>query len=150
MHPALRITLAVVVGAVVAVASHLADRVDRPPRLPGAGRHRLVERTEQVRAFVDGLPVGALLFVLAGWIVGAFAGGLVAAWIARSRAVLAAAIVGALVLAATVANLAMIPHPTWFAVVGIAGIVLAAFAAGRILRDRATDAGVTVEGARRG
>jgi hypothetical protein len=52
--------------------------------------------------------------------------------------VLAAAIVGAVVLAATVANLAMIPHPTWFAVVGVAGIVLAAFVAGRIMRAGGT------------
>jgi len=137
MHPALRITLAVVVGAVVAVGlisliESIGHRVYPVP----AGIDW--SNNEQVRAFVDGLPVGALLFVLAGWIVGAFVGGVVAAWIARSRAVLAAAIVGALVLAATVANLVIIPHPTWFAAVGIAGVALASFAAGRILRDRAT------------
>jgi hypothetical protein len=137
MHPALRLTLAVVAGAVVAFSTvALIESIGHRVYPMPAGLDW--SKPEQVRAYVDGLPLGALLFVLGGWIVAALVGGLVAAWIARARAVLAAAIVGAVVLAATVANLAMIPHPTWFAVVGVAGIVLAAFVAGRIMRAGGT------------
>ena len=87
-----------------------------------------------LETYVQRLPAGALAFVLAAWIVGTFLGALVAARIARPRAVLAAAIVGALVLAATIANVAMIPHPAWMIAVGVAGIVVAALVAGRIMR----------------
>ena len=137
MHAALRLALAAVAGAVVAVGiiSLIESVGHRVYPLP-AGIDW--SNAEQVRAYVDSLPVGALLFVLAGWVAGALVGGVVAAWIARPRAVLAAAIVGAIVLAASVANLAMIPHPTWFAVVGVAGVVLAAFVAGKLMRIRAT------------
>jgi len=136
MHPALRVTLAVVAGAVVAVGLiALVESVGHRVYPLPAGIDW--SNPEQVRAYVNGLPVGALVFVLAGWIVGAFVGGLVAAWIARPRAVLAASIVGAIVLAATLANLVMIPHPTWVAVAGVAGVVLAAFVAGRLMRIRA-------------
>lgn len=48
------------------------------------------------------------------------------------RPLLFAGIVGTFVLAATIANLVMLPHPTWFAAIGIVGIVLAAVAAGAV------------------
>ena len=40
--------------------------------------------------------------------------------------------VGALMLAATAMNLFMIPHPGWFAVAGVALVVLMTFVAGRL------------------
>lgn len=131
MPPALRTVVAAVVGTVVAlvligVVEAVGERVYPPPagldfREPDA---------------IASLPGGALAFVLAAWIGGTFAGGLVAARIDRSHAAAAAAIVGALVLAATVLNFTLIPHPAWMIVAGIAGIVAAAYAAGRVARPR--------------
>ena len=91
-------------------------------------------KPEALATYVERLPLGALLFVLAAWILATFVGGLVAGWIARRRAVIVAAVVGALVLAATIANVMLIPHPAWMVVVGVAGIAAAAYAAGRIMR----------------
>ena len=54
-----------------------------------------------------------------------------AALIAGTQPVAFAAVVGAVVLAATVANLMMLPHPTWFAFTGVAGVVVAAYIAGK-------------------
>jgi len=76
--------------------------------------------------------MGALLFAFAAWVLAAFAGGSVACVMARVRPMLFAGIVGVFVLAATAANLVMLPHPTWFAVVAILSIVLATFAAGKV------------------
>ena len=38
-----------------------------------------------------------------------------------------AMIVGGLMLAGTAFNLAVIPHPLWFAITGVAGIIIAAW-----------------------
>ena len=84
---------------------------------------------EALAAYVGTLPFGALAIVLVAWIAGAFAGATVAGRLGRVRSGRPALVVGALILAATVANLAAIPHPTWVATAGLAGIVLATAAA---------------------
>lgn len=92
---------------------------------------------ESLKAFVAGLPAGAFAFVLAAWILGTWIGGTVAGLIARSRSGRPSLIVGCLVLAATVSNLAVIPHPTWVAAAGLGGIVLATALAVRRARAAA-------------
>lgn len=67
----------------------------------------------QVKAHAAAAPTVALMVVLLGWLLGPFAGGLVASRIAaRSRKQYAWIIAGVL-LAATLANLLAIPHPIW-------------------------------------
>ena len=128
-----RIVIAVVVGTVVAfvlvgVIEAVGELVYPPPADVNPGR------PDQLASYMQRLPGGALAFVLAAWIVATFLGGLVAAWIARSRTALAAAIVGALVLAATIANFVLIPHPGWMIAAGVVGIPIAAYLAGRLMR----------------
>lgn len=91
-----------------------------------------LSNAEQMRDYIASLPVGALLFPLAAWVVAAFTGGLIAALIARTRPWLFSGIVGAFVLAATLVNLVAIPHPGWLALSGVFGIVVAAAAAGKV------------------
>ena len=74
---------------------------------------------EQVRLFTSNLPLGALLLVLLGWLLGTITGGLTASHVARERPLVFASIIGAVMMAATIANLAMIPHPTWFSIAAI-------------------------------
>jgi hypothetical protein len=88
---------------------------------------------DALKAYVDALPLGAKLFVLAAWLVGTLDGVLVAGLINRARFGLCAAVIGAVVLAATLANLWMIPHPLWLALAGIIGIPLCAFGMARLL-----------------
>ena len=133
MPPVVRTIVAVVVGTVVAfvlvgVIEAIGEVVYPPPAGVDFGR------PDQLASYMQRLPGGALAFVLAAWIVGTFFGGLVAAWIARSRTALAAAIVGALVLAATIANFVLIPHPAWMIAAGVVGIAVAAYLAGRLMR----------------
>ena len=133
MPPIVRIVVGVVVGTVVAfVLVGVIEAVGELAYPPPAGVD--LGRPGERASTMDRLPAGALAFVLAAWIVATFAGGLVAAWIARPRAALAAAIVGALVLAATIANVALIPHPAWMVAAGVAGIAAAAWLAGRLMR----------------
>ena len=67
-----------------------------------------------LKAWIDELPLSALLLVIASYATGAFAGGYVSARITQDQA-WPPLIVGAALLLAGFANLAMIPHPFWFA-----------------------------------
>ena len=83
--------------------------------------------TESIRAYISGLPVGAFLFVLGGWFIGTLGGTVAACRIGTAKAVTFSMLVGGVMLLATAFNLSIIPHPTWFSITGIAGIVVAAW-----------------------
>lgn len=74
-------------------------------------------------------PPGALILVVAGYIVATFDGTFIAAWIGRAKPFTFALVVGVLILAKTVATLIRIPHPMWFNIAAVAGIIVAAWAA---------------------
>lgn len=86
---------------------------------------------EQIKAFAMKLPVGALLAVVVAWFAGAFVGGLLAAVIAKEKPLLFAAIVAAFILASSIFNLVMIPHPSWVMIAAIIGTPLMAFFAAK-------------------
>ncbi len=73
---------------------------------------------ESIRAAMASLPLGALLFVLGAWTVGAITQGIVASKISGGR--VAAYVGGVGLLASTFINLWTIPHPTWFAAAAVA------------------------------
>lgn len=79
-------------------------------------------RGEQLEALLAGLPLDAWIPVLLSYFLGAEVGAMLAGWIGR-RPVLAAAVVGAVLLGATAANLLLLPHPAWFAVASVAAVV---------------------------
>ncbi len=85
---------------------------------------------EQVRNFVASRSANQLLFVLGGWAIATFTGGLVAAWFAREHPYRFAGLVGAAVLAASIANMVMIPHPLWVWAAALVAVPLAALLAG--------------------
>jgi hypothetical protein len=124
--------IAVIAGVVVAFALGAAIEWlghQMYPMPPGVD----LSRPEQAQDYVRNLPVGALLIVLTSWVVATFCGGIVAAAIEKGRPRRAAAIVGVVVLAATIANLTLIAHPLWFSIAGVLSIVVAALAAGRAM-----------------
>jgi hypothetical protein len=135
MHPAVRLVISVICGALVAfalVAGIEAIGARMFPAPPGVD----LTQPSALESHMSALPPGLLLFVVAAWVVATFVGALVASAIAQRRVVLVAAIVGILVLAATVANFVMIPHPPWMVVAGVAGILIAALAAGKVMTRR--------------
>ena len=69
---------------------------------------------EAARLALQQAPVGALLIVLLGYIVGSYAAGLVAAIIGPLAAKRNAILIGAVLTFTGVVNLVMLPHPGWF------------------------------------
>ena len=103
----------VIAGLVVAFlvvfgAEAISHQIYPPP--PGMSMKDMA----QVKAFVATLPLSVLLIVLTGHLIGTFAGTWTAAKIARGP--IAGFIVGALLLAAGIANSIMIPQPVWFSI----------------------------------
>lgn len=87
---------------------------------------------EGMKAMIASLPVETLGAVVAAWTLGALGGALIANAVARRA--LAGWITVLLLIAATVANLVMFPHPAWMAICGIALPVVMAWLAQRIQR----------------
>ena len=112
----LRSILAVLAGLVVAWITvslfEFASMHTFPPP-PGVD----VRDPQQLAALVSQMPVGALGLVLAGWVVGALDGGLVAMLIAKRR--VPAVVVGALVALGALAMVMMVPHPLWMSIAGV-------------------------------
>lgn len=77
--------------------------------------------TADMARLIGILPFGALLMVVLAWVIGAFDGGFVAAWIARGNRPRVAAIVPALMVMAGVVGMivAMPAHPAWMSVAGL-------------------------------
>jgi hypothetical protein len=130
LPPFARSFVAVMAGMVVAVTIvSLGDLVGGRfhPVPPGLDMNDL----QQMRSHAAAAPVPAMLAVLVGWILGPFAGGIVASRVAaRSRRQYAFVITG-IMLAATLANLLAIPHPAWMVVGALLGVPAAGWLAAR-------------------
>lgn len=73
------------------------------------------------------IPTGALAFVVASWGLAAVVGSWVAARLAPKATLTHGMVVGAIFLAATIANLLLLPHPLWMWVLGVAEVFPAAY-----------------------
>lgn len=82
---------------------------------------------DAMRSYTSTLPIGALLFVAGAWFVATLCGTFAACKIGNAKPVVFAGVVGGLMLIATAANLVMIPHPLWFSILGVVGIIVAAW-----------------------
>jgi len=90
---------------------------------------------EALALHIASAPLSALLLVLAGWVLGAFFGGWVAAKIARHR-LAAALVIGALMVLGVIANNLLVPHPLWMTIAGITLPIPAAWFAARLARPK--------------
>jgi hypothetical protein len=102
----------------IAISDLICARVYPLP--PGLDAHDRKVWSEAMKSF----PPGEFLLLLGGWFVGTLAGTWIAAKIARSR--VSGAIVGVVLLAGTIANMVMIPHPAWFMATSFAALFVAA------------------------
>jgi hypothetical protein len=84
---------------------------------------------DAIRPYLDTLPTGAFLLIMASSVVAAFVGTLVASYAGTIRPRNCAIIVGGMVFAATVANFILIQHPTWLAIAALLGVVVSAWLA---------------------
>jgi hypothetical protein len=122
----------VVAGLLVWLVETLGHTVYPPP----AGLN--FADADAMRAYIDGLPIGALLFVAGAWFIGTLGGTLAACKIGDAKPVIFAAVVGGLILLGTLFNLMTIPHPLWFSILGVVGIGIAAWL-GMTLGAKGTD-----------
>jgi hypothetical protein len=82
-------------------------------------------------AFLAAMPIGGLVTVVVAWTLGAYTGSMVALLMSDRRRI-AGIIPVALIFAATVLVLFMLPHPLWMAVTGLGGIIGAGWLADRL------------------
>jgi len=117
--------LGAVVGLAVAVITVIIMEMISHTVFPPPGDLD-VSDTASLADYMQQAPVGALLLVIAGYVIGTFDGVFIGALIGRSKPAAYAALIGLLMLAATIGNLIMIPHPFWFQAAAVIGIPLAA------------------------
>ena len=122
-----RKVLGAVVGIAIAVVTvALVEMISHAVFPPPADLD--VSDSESLATYMRQAPVGALLLVVAGYLIGTFDGVFIGALIGRGKPAAYAALIGLLMLVATIANLIMIPHPFWFQAAAVIGIPLAALA----------------------
>ncbi len=129
----LRSILAVLAGLVAAwltimLFEFASMRAFPPP--PGIDVHDPVQLTQ----LITQMPVAALGLVLAGWVVGALDGGIVARLIARRR--VPVIIVGAAVALGALLMVTMVPHPMWMTIAGVLLPIPAALFGAWLVRGR--------------
>ena len=130
MGPTLRLILALLAGILAAfITVMLVETVGHAIYPTPQGLD--MNDPAALRTYVEALPLGAKLFVLAAWLAGSADGVFVACLVARRRYRLCATLVAALLLLATATNLWLIPHPLWLAAAGLLGIPLVAYATAR-------------------
>lgn len=130
MPTILRQLLAVVLGVAVAMLVVTAgDALSRVihPLPPGLD----FSNTDAVRAAIAGMPVVAFLTLVAGWSAAAGIGAWIAARLAVTRRSAMGMLVAGVLVAATAANLAMLPHPTWMWPVALVAVPVAGFVGAR-------------------
>jgi len=111
----------VIAGALVWLVEMIGHSVYPPPADLDFGN------PDSMRAYMATIPIGALLFVAGAWFIATLVGTLAACKIGSAKPLTFAVVVGGLMLIATAMNLVMIPHPIWFSILGVAGIVIAAW-----------------------
>ena len=116
MRSALRSITAVIVGFVVAsLVMMIVEFLNGHVFYPGLGKaaEGVMDR-EVLRALLAKAPIGAMLVVIAGWILGGVTGGWVASKLSPRTAMRSGLVLGALLTLSGVANNLMIPPPAWF------------------------------------
>lgn len=86
----------------------------------------------QAEAHAAAAPTSALLMVLLGWMLGPFAGGLVASRVAAGNGRMYVWVITGVLYVATIMNLMVVPHPTWMVAGALLGVPLAGWLAARL------------------
>jgi len=115
-----RMILAVVVALIVAFAiitivEMLGATVVLPPST------EVLKDPAAIRQYMMNMPPMAYAMVVIGWIVGAFAAGFIVTKMSRreSPGLTLPILVGVLMTIGAIINFVMLPHPTWFVIVGL-------------------------------
>ncbi|NNK40364.1 MAG: hypothetical protein HKP45_06905 [Winogradskyella sp.] len=86
---------------------------------------------DSIKANMDKIPTGSLVFVIMAHFLGILAGMVVTTYVSKETLV-PVLVVGGILLLATLINLFVLPHPIWFIIADILAVVLG-FLVGRSL-----------------
>jgi hypothetical protein len=138
MRSALRSIAAVVVEFIVAsIVMMIIESINGRFLFPELGKAAEgVTDREKIRALVAGAPVGALLVVIVGWILGGIAGGWTTARLSARSTLRHGLVLGALLMLAGVAINLMIPPPLWFWIASLVVLMPAAYFGARLAPRR--------------
>ena len=95
-------------------------------------REVALRRREMVREIMPGAPLGMLLVVVIGWVLGSFAGGFVTTWIGRQSSLSRTLVLGGLLTLAGILNNLMLPPPVWFWILSLIGFLPATYLGARL------------------
>jgi hypothetical protein len=134
VRSALRGIAAIVVGFIAAsIVMMIIEAINGKVFYPELGKAAEgVTDREKLRALFATAPLGAFLVVILAWILGAFAGGWIAARLAAKATVAHGLGLGALLTLAGVANNLMLPPPLWFWFASLAVLLPAAYLGARL------------------
>jgi hypothetical protein len=134
MWSLIRGVLAVIAGFVAASAIMMGvETINGRVLYPGLAKSAEgVTDREQIKALLAGAPVGALVVVLFGWVLGSAAGGFLTTLISRKPPGRHALILGVLLTLAGIANNLMLPPPFWFSIATLAVFLPATFVGARL------------------
>jgi len=127
----LRSVAAIIAGVAVGFAAVMfVDTLNYAVFPPPAGLDS--SDPDALRPYLATLPLGAYLFILASSVVAAFLGTLLACYIGKGNPLVYGTAVGGIILAATISNFIVIPHPLWLVIATLTGIVLSTLLAMRL------------------
>ncbi len=134
----LRRIFAVILGFIVASAVMMLIEFTNGHLLyPGLGEAaKRVKDAAQMKALMAQVPMGALLVVILGWLLGSIAGSWATTRLARTESVAPALILGALLTLAGIANNLMMQPPQWFWVASLAVFFPATWYGARLAGSR--------------
>ena len=89
---------------------------------------------EAIAAALKILPLGALIFVVVAWALGAASGSMVATLVSGRQTIVPGMAVGFSILLATIGNLYIIAHPAWMTATGIIAPLPAAWLGATLVR----------------
>lgn len=127
--------LAVIAGIATFVLLIMAiERLGPQLQLPSGTKDG---EADKVRAFLSMVPVGVMLLIGLAFMVGAFAGTVVASIIGTLKPLYFGIIVGGLILAYILSFLVIVPYPWWFRFAAPIAVALATYAAIQLM-ERST------------
>lgn len=141
MPPFVRSILAIIAGGVIAFGVIAAVQYLSSLLFPAPPGMDMTDPAA-LREFMAALPLGAFLMVLLSYVFGGLAGGFVAARLAPWARTGHAVAIAVLLAAASVVNLRMVPHPTWFMIANLAVVVLLPLAGARLAARGRTEPAV--------
>ena len=138
MRSAFRSTASIVAGFIAAsIVMMLVEMINGRVLYPGLAKAAEgVTDRETIRAIFAAAPVGALLVVIGGWILGGVVGGWATARLAPRATVGHGLVLGAILVLAGAANNLMLPPPPWFWVASLVVLMPAAHVGARLAPKR--------------